>query len=224
MTEAIFSSSDLGALALARVWMREDVSRRAEVYCGDFPSVKGAIVESDFYAAACSFSASQTRFGRIGILYDRSNTAARNFCAATDFSSLFSTYKPANPRALSTPCVRTYELLALQEIANAGIADSVEFRRLLRKVIRRVKQEHCDTVVFLDAIFCEESTMRVIQHICGTQIRVITLAEALSLQDIASPKLQTQYRIHTTDDPKWVLTRAQQILRTKLPNETISPL
>lgn len=155
-----------------------------------------------------------TRFGRIGFFYDRKNKNAEEFCHVLSQSKF--TYTPTDTRrAEKTPILSFFETQILHEMANEGLADSVEFRRLVRKFIRKAKHAHCDTIFFMEAIFGEEEVKKILQHIAGTQIRVFAPSDFLSLEGIKEGK-ERKIQITTGDDPQFTHHRAEKILKTKL--------
>ncbi len=121
-------------------------------------------------------------------------------------------------------------LPALDTLADEGLADSVEFRRLARRYLRPLRHAHCQLVVFPQAIMATEAPRRLLQHIAGTQLQVVTLADLppSTLLDHL-PQLPTspdtpRCRVFSADQPHFVRQRCQTILRTQLAQGAVQPL
>ena len=186
---------------------------------------KDSFSENDFWETALqNITESKTKFGRIAILIERKNTEAKTFFQKADLSKY--KYQPTNKRAEKKPKIIIIETQALQELANEGLSDTVEFRRILRKSVRKIKSQHIDTIFFPSAIFGEEKTKKIINHISGTQIQCyfpsdFILENKKIAQAITTSKKQN-LEIKTTDDKDFTKTRTEKILKTKLKNSQIT--
>lgn len=171
----------------------------------------------------------ETRFGRIGILYDRKNFWAKhvqtNPSLILDTHRVSSVYAPSDKRAVQTPEIRGFEYQVLCDMAQEGLSTSLEFRRLARKYLRPAKHAHCDTLLFLDGIMGEIATRKQWQALAGTQQSVVCLSDFVLDLPVVSQKISQQNGprvIELVLDDSWyqqkdfVYLRAEQILRTKL--------
>lgn len=166
-----------------------------------------------------------TRFGRIGIMYDRKNTWAKKNLLELKIDQL--DYQPVDKRAVQKPEIHTFEYRVLRDMALEGFADSVEFRRLARKNLRPVKQANCDSVLFLDDIMGADAPQEQWKSLAGTQRKIFCLSDfVLDLPEVAEKisawKNSEKRNITIELDDFWtpqkefVSERAQQVLRTKL--------
>lgn len=157
----------------------------------------------------------RTRFGRIGIITDRSKaTDTMHWGQKKEFNF----YQPTDKRALTTPLISIFKTQVLYHMAEEGLADSVEFRRLARKFIRPAKHAQCDTLFFTEAIFGESKTKKILQHLAGTQMKVVTPDDFLKLKNCCSDaQIASEIKIHFKhEDPAFLKKRAEQILKRKL--------
>ena len=106
-----------------------------------------------------------------------------------------------------------FPVQALSHLANEGLADSVEFRRLARKYIRRAKQHNLDQLFFPEAIFAEPKTHKTLQHLAGTQLKIQTLSPEIKSKKSAKQKI-TIY--HDLENTNFLKARAEKLLGTKL--------
>jgi len=225
-----FQSADFGALVLGREILKKEPNATLELWVEQKnpppPLTKGGkvVCEFDLWESALQKILSEiTRFGRIGIFYDRKNVAAKEFCKILQVKKL--THKPQDKRAEKSPQFHVFETQVLHHMANEGCADTVEFRRLARKFLRHAKNAHCDTVFFTEAIFGEEKTRKILQHLAGTQMKVVVASDfAVSAipksrganMDSRLQKEKRSITIHTSDTPEFTKIRAERILQTKL--------
>lgn len=173
---------------------------------------------------ALEFSLRNTKFGRIAVLYDRKNkwiNAIKNINIAN------LPFQPSDRRALTQPEIHFFEYQVLQTMAEEGLSNSVEFRRLARKYLRSAKQANVDTIVLLDSIMGDEKTKKQWQSLAGPQRNIITLADCflsyLQTDNTSFDWTSNQARtinIQMSDQwrsqKKFVLDRAEKILQTKL--------
>lgn len=208
-------SQDWSALVIARKLIKLGVK--------DFEITLGAPENSfsliEMWQKALDNSLQGTQFGRIGFLYDESNQAAHDFCQ--NLKSL--NYKPKDEkRALKAPRYTIIPTQILKPMADCGWEDSVEFRRIARKYIRPLKHAHVDTLILLEPIFADEKIQKVIQHLAGTQIKIITPVdfwEPISLsEENDSVKIMTFYSREKTQD------QAKRLLKRKVSKEDITVL
>lgn len=186
------------------------------------PKDRRVLCESDLWEPAIqSIVGEITRFGRIGIFCDRKNTDAKEFFCQDRLKTCPYEYKPKDKRAEKSPRLSFFETQVLHHMANEGMADSVEFRRLARKFLRHTKHAHCDTIFFCEAIFGEGKTRKILQHLAGTQMKVVVPSDFvfLSITETAPSQKQEIKRgitIYTEDSLEFTKKRAETILRTKL--------
>jgi len=192
---------------------------------------KKIFCEKDFWDVSLKKILSQTRFGRIGIFCERKNFAFLDFFKK--LKNLKSYYNPSEKkRAEKKYKINLFEIQILHEMANEGLADSVEFRRLFRKFIRKAKSYNCDTIFFPEAIFGEKKTQKILKHIVGTQIKiffphdflfdVIKDVEQFFLSEKKEKKnSDLNYKIFTKDNFEFTQKRAEKILQTKIKKSRI---
>ncbi len=221
-----FQSTDFGALVFGREVLKKNPNAVLKLWVGTPPippSKEGRDIacESDFWETGLQkILSGLTHFGRIGIFYDRKNIAAKAFFCKDRFETCPYKCKEKDKRAEKMPQFHTFETQALHHLANEGLADTVEFRRLARKFLRHAKNAHCDTIFFTEAIFGEEKTRKILQHIAGTQMRVMVPNDFIEIlkqvQDDNKKNQKRSIKIHTGDDVEFTRKRAEEILRTKL--------
>ena len=208
-----FLSSDFGALVFGREVLKKFPKAVLNFYVCTTDAKEKAISEQDFWQAGIKkILAEETRFGRVGVFYDRKNVVAQEF-VREDFSKFDFRTKETN-RAEKTPRVNGFATQVLTKMANEGMADSIEFRRLARKSIRKAKHANCDSLFFCEAIMGEEKTKKILQHLAGTQVRVFVPSDFLVVENETSKK--REIKIHTGDEVAFTKKRAETILRTKL--------
>lgn len=213
-----FIGSDFGPLVLGRTILRRfpKASLELEVCLSAEKSFQGDLCRN----ALLKILVQYTRFGRIGVFYDRKNISAKEFFQKISKETF--DYAPHKVcRAESLPCFSFFETQILYEMANEGFSQSVEFRRLMRKVLRRAKNHHCDCVFFCETIFGEERTKKILQHLAGTQLQVFTPDDFLVFEDTKEGRKRS-VKITTEDDIEFVHQRAEEILCTKLKKTDIT--
>ncbi len=154
---------------------------------------------------------------------DRKNKEAKTFYEQIDVKSL--DYQPIDKRrAEKIPQLSFFESQVVCEMANEGMADSVEFRRLIRKFLRKVKSFNCDTVLLADAILGEEKTKKIVQYLAGPRLKVFVpsdfLFEVVDECELEKSE-QREIKIETGDDVEFTKLRAEKILRTKIKADSI---
>ena len=218
---------DFGIISLAKIYPAEKIVIKIS---RNLPQ-KEVIQESDFWLPLVKTVVEEkTRFGRIGVFYSRKNKEANGFCKTLAKQKF--NYSPKNSRAESSAKFSFLEMQVLGEIANEGLADSVEFRRLARKFIRNAKHLHLDSLVFLEGIFAEKKTRQILAKIAGTQIKTYFVTDFVynefkfstsqskstsksKLNDFKNPA-KKNFLIETDDDLEFTKKRAEQILQRKL--------
>ncbi len=218
-----FCGSDFGPLVFGREILRRTPKTilTFEVQQGDSKSLdQKKCTESCFWSLGFhSIVKNHSRFGRIGLFFDRKNTRANQFCEQIQTISF--EYKPLDKRAEKNVCITSFEAQVLHEMANEGLSDTVEFRRLARKYIRRAKHAHVDSIFFLEVIFGEEKTRNILQHIAGSQIKLFFPSDFLGSEFFESAVSERKLEIVTGDGVGFTRMRAEKILRTKLEKSSI---
>jgi len=213
-----FSSEDFGAFVFGSEIFRKNPVAEIE-FCVKIAtnSETGGFLERDFWEIAIrEILDGKTRFGRIGIFFDRKNFAGKRFFSNFNFSA--ENFSPIDRRrAEKFAKIEIFETQILREMANEGMSDSVEFRRLARKFLRKAKCSRIDTILFGDAIFGEGKTRKILQKIAGTQLRCLFLADWTSAICGDFEKINRgTVKITTGDDKKFTRTIAERILRRRL--------
>ncbi len=209
-----FWGKDFGIIALAKNYPAQEIQIKIS---RDF--TEKTIQESDFWLDGVKKIVKKTKFGRIGIAYDRKNKEAKSFCKTLAKEGF--DYQQKNPRAEKSAKFSFIEMQVVCEMANEGLADSVEFRRLIRKYLRNAKHLHLDSIFFLESIFAENKTRQILAKIAGTQIKTYFVTDFLNLNtinnDLKNPA-KKKFFIKTNDDLSFTKKRAEKILQKKLKN------
>jgi len=222
-----FTSYDFGAFVFGRKILKKFPQAILHFYVKHQGEVETEILENNFWDIGLKkILKTETRFGRIGIFFDRKNKDAEIF-----FKNLNTTKYPFFPkekkRAESRPRVSYFETQILWDMANEDYTDSVEFRRLARKYIRKAKTYNVDTIFFVEAIFGADKTRKILQHIAGTQIKLFFPSDFLFDYPnffVPSKKDQRDIRVYSGDDAIFTKKIAENILRTKLKDSCIQTL
>ena len=212
----VFSSQDFGALVFGRQALLADQKAQLSIWLGVTPP-ETAVSEITLWARSLTqIIANKTRFGRIAVVFDRKNEVMQSF--RTNFNTADLEYKPqkktGRPGPEKIPRILWHEMQILREMANEQLADTVEFRRLARKQLRAVKQANIDTVFFAEAIFGQEKTRQILEHLAGTQLQLFFPTDCVTFPSHQATARQIQ--IHTHDQSAWFQKTAEKILRTKL--------
>lgn len=165
--------------------------------------------------------AKESRFGRLGIVYERKNKLAPLLVYKICSSEI--DYTPKEKRSEKVLSIKPYETQILWELANEGLSDTVEFRRLARKYIRKAKNEHRDSLFFLDAIMGEEKTKKILEHIAGTQIKLYFPSDFLEIDTTQSHE-KRHLEINTQESKEFTHRRAEEILQTKIAEGDVKEL
>ncbi len=209
-----FWSRDFGAFVFGRAILKKNPKAQLELHVAQTGEKKG-ISENDLWEKGVQeILKSQTRFGRVGLFFDRGNSEASPFC--NNVVKTKADYTPQEPRRAEKKAKFTpFQMQTLCSFANEGLSDSVEFRRLARKFIRPAKHAHCDTIFFLDVILGEEKTRKILQHIAGTQIKLFFPDDFLG-ETKASTAKERVIKIESGEENVFTRKMAEKILRTKL--------
>lgn len=211
-----FSGNDFGAFVFGRKVLLQNPQAGISFVIGK-KSAEKSVSESDFWESGIiDICKNKTRFGRIGVVYDRKNKAAKDFCENLEIKE--EQYSPQEKRnhTEKNPRIFFIETQILREMAHEGLADSVEFRRLARKQLRPLKHANVDTVFFLENILAEEKTRKILKHIQGTQQRLCFPVDFFKTSDEQSKKRKIE--IESDENEDFVRIRAEKILKTKLPH------
>ncbi len=178
----------------------------------------------------------KTKFGRIGLFYDQHNHEFENFSKIlqqqTQLKNNQYSYEPLSPkRAEKTPKINLFPTPFVTSMANNMIADSVEFRRLIRKYIRKAKNANCDTIMFGESIMEESKISKIIQHIAGSQMKVSYFSDFFlkglpvnlwKSDSIIKPKKQIE--IWTDLELEFTKNHAEKLLGRKLAKDCVYSL
>ncbi len=209
-----FWSRDFGAFVFGRTLLKTDPNAQLEFNVAQAGTKKGAS-ESDFWEKGMGeILKSHTRFGRVGLFHERTNKEAKDFCNGV--AKTKRDYSPTDEkRARKTPELTAFQMQGVCALANEGLADSVEFRRLMRKVLRHAKHAHCDSIFFLDAIMGEEKTRSILKHLAGPQIKLFFPDDFMDMGKPSTEK-ERKIKIESEDAEQFTRKIAEKILRTKL--------
>ena len=161
-----------------------------------------------------------TRFGRVGFLYDEENQEASDFVSSFQPGTEYNSEKKS--RLLKDPSLTSYPTQILCPMAELGWESTVEFRRIARKYIRPIKHAQVDTLILMDPFMGAESVSRVMKHLVGTQIQIITLSDVFELsgekteEDVI--KIKSNYPV------KKIQKQSQRILKRKVSVNDIEAL
>ena len=215
-----FFSRDFGALVFGREILKKYPQARFSLQVQSPIASDLHFTQTDFWGLGLQQILQEwTRFGRVGIFAERKNQEAQMFFENHGVDQYL--YKPKEKkRTEKKPSIHFFQTQFIHEIANEGGEESVEFRRLVRKYIRRAKNYHIDTIFFPEAIFGADKTRKVLQHLAGSQMKVICVTDFLWLHENLKC-LSTEFQdsnlcIFTGDDLAFTHHRAEKILRRKI--------
>lgn len=206
-------SPDLSACIFARKILIQQPKVNLGLFFGKKWNINGEPLHSLWERLLTHSLTSKTRFGRIGVTYDHHNKEASSW--AQSISKDKTLYNPKDKRALESPEFHIFPTQILAYMSNEGLADTVEFRRIARKVIRKMKQANIDTLLLLDPILGETKTQKILQHIAGKQLQIISPVDVFDIQNIA-PNKQQSLTIESPFDKSWTYKRCESILKQKL--------
>ena len=202
------TGNDVGVLVFGALELKKEPQSHLKLIINNGKET----TERAYWDSALKHLVGQTRFGRIGILYDQHNKEAKNWAEGLQAQDL--NYKPANPRSEKILQISLFPLTMLKNMACEGQADSVEFRRWGRRMLREAKNAHCDTLFFPEAIFGESRTKSILQHLAGKSTKVYSVADFYQPQSTKNPQRVIEI-IHEQDEV-WMNQRAETLLKTKL--------
>ena len=207
-------SNDLSAFVYGRKILKQNPQASIEFILQD--GAEQSNTSEQFWNTALSdIAKNQTRFGRVGLIYDRKNKIAKKFVESFNFEAL--EYKAQEERAHTEKKLRItiLETQILTEIANEGFADSVEFRRLARKQLRPLRHANIDTIFFFEDILSEEKTRKILSTIIGGQRKLMFPIDYFTpeIQETNKRKIEI---ISDTEDELFLKNRAEQILKTQI--------
>lgn len=214
--EQKFWGKDVGVFAFGRKILRKNPSAELVFSVGGEKSQE-FLSESDFWEKGLrEILEHHTRFGRIAIFYERKNTEVKDFLKNIDISSYEYAPKEQRKQIQKIPEIFALETQVLREMALEGMADTVEFRRLARKFLRKAKHANVDTIFFLEAIFAEEKTQKILRFLAGSQRKLFFVSDFLDVSDAQSSQKTRSIQILSDEDPAFLQLRAEKILRTKV--------
>ena len=221
----IFWSADFGALVFGREIRRENAKTSLEfwVKTEKKPSEK-FFGERDFWLPAAEKIVQTTRFGRVGIFFDRENVAAKKWAhSLSSDQNLAAKYAPASKRRAEKECVFSlFPTQILTQMANENFADSVEFRRLARKFLRGAKNARVDSVLFCDSVLGGERARKILKKIAGTQIQCVFPSDfCTEVLGEVSQTLAQKTQIFSGDEKEFTQKIAQEFLRQKVSDKNI---
>lgn len=130
----------------------------------------------------------------------------------------------------SHPNIKFFPYQVLPTLVQEGLADSVEFRRLARKFIRPAKHAHIRTLCCPELLFSAEKTPKILQHLAGTQMQIITIADILDgkiekyfpgISPSKSREITIKIDKNIESDLTFAQSRAEKIIRTKIKKDQI---
>ncbi len=218
-----FFSDDFGAFVFGREIFKKNptISLEFLVKKGSEEKPKDSLCEQDFWNTAMRNLIEKTRFGRIGIFFDRENFEAKEFFVSSNLEKMKKTYSPKNYRSEKDLQILIFETQVLKQMANENWADSVEFRRIARKFIRQAKHSNIDTILFADAILGSEITKKILQHLVGARIKCVFLSDCLGDEFFQKREEKGSVKIVTGDDVEFTREVAEKVLRRKIGNTAI---
>ena len=197
-----FAGDDGGVFVFGQRVLRHSPTANLALYfkAPDIP--KGALTESQLWDLGFEAAEETRKSGEIGIFVDRQNLELMTW-AKTQSATLF-------------PC------FLLKSFIEEQYSDSVEFRRLARKFIRSAKMSHMSTLFFPEMLFADTKTERILQHLAGSQTKIVTLGNAL--REISIPKSPTRVLdIYLPASETFIQTpsRLEKFLGTKIQTENL---
>ena len=127
-------------------------------------------------------------------------------------------FAPRDRRAEKFPQFYFFETQLLREFANENCADSVEFRRVARRFLRRGKCANCREFFFADAILGAEIPAKILQFLAGRQRQIFFPSSFLPEKFLKKSAENRELKIYFRDEKNFIKKMAEKILRTKLKN------
>jgi hypothetical protein len=115
---------------------------------------------------------------------------------------------------------KVFSASVLPSFANEGIADSIEMRRIARKIFRTIKNHHHTTLLVQDIILGEQKTRKVLQAIAGKKLSLIFTADFIHFPSTESQS-KREINIFAAHNQHFVHTMAQKILQEKIAQTSI---
>ena len=181
-------SSDYASLVLARALLRREQKLALQIYIGG-ARPEGAYSWADFIPEALKKAPSQ--FARMALVSN----------VTSDIVS------PENMVSAQTEM--------LEGFANRGLTDTVEFRRIVRKYLRAVRNSNCDGALFISGILSDEKTQKILKHILGSQVKPVFMTDFLP-DELFAPADKQSIEIFTTGNLGRVHSEAEKFLYAKL--------
>lgn len=190
-----FAGSDYGMFVLGRtILAKNQAGCLTFFYKVSVPTNKKAMSEDQYWPQVLTKKSLIDQ--KVGVFFDHHYQAAQAWATEHQFD--------------------VFPTQALHHLANEGLADSVEFRRLARKYLRRVRQHQCQILFFPEAIFAEPKTQKILQHLAGSQVRVLTLADLVTLKPESKTSPGKIIIYHPEGETAFLRQRAEQLLGKKL--------
>ena len=186
--QTVLSGNNIGILVLARQELLIAPKAHLKIITNSIAKTD----ETHLWETVLPRLATEFESEDIGLLYDRKNKTL-----------------PA-----LNPGFRAFPTSVLKDMALEGLADSVEFRRIARKEIRKAKQANCSILIFPESIFGESKTQKILQHLAGSQLQIQTITDYYQTQ--SQDQAAREIEIIHDEDETWMAQRAETILRTKL--------
>jgi hypothetical protein len=219
----VFISNDFGAFVFGREILKKKQFSEIEFYVKTKVDdlSKNSFCEKSFWNTSVELAIKESKFGRVGIFFDREEFEAKIFFTISNLEKFKKKYLPKNKRAEKNLQISIFETQILKKMANENWADSVEFRRIARKFIRYAKNSNIDTILFADAILGEEKACKILQKIAGSQIRCVFLKECLGEDFFQATDTKGSIKIKTGDELSFTKKIAEKILKKKIKDDDI---
>lgn len=190
-----FAGSDYGMFVFGRtILAKNPAACLTFFYKVSVPTGKKAISEDQYWPEILTAVISSDQ--KIGVIFDHHDYAVQRWATAHQ--------------------LETFPTQALHHLANEGLADSVEFRRLARKYLRRARQNQCQILFFPEAIFAEPKTQKILQHLAGSQAQILTLADLAKVKSENKTSRGEIVIYHSETEIEFLQQRAEQLLGKKL--------
>lgn len=186
-------SIDYASLVLARALLRREPKLALQIYLGgDRP--EGSYSFTDFIPEALKNA--PEKFSRMALVSDITSDIVA----------------PENIVSVQTEM--------LEAFANRGLVDTVEFRRLARKYLRRVRNANCQVALFVSGILADEKSQKILSQILGTQVKPIFLTDFIP-PELFTPADKQSIEIFTSRNLDRVHAEAEDFLHTKLTKASV---
>lgn len=108
-----------------------------------------------------------------------------------------------------------YDSSLLVAFGNEGQSDSIEFRRIARKIFRKIKQSQEKELFITDLILCEEKTKKILRHIAGSNLKLEFIDDFYEIPEINETEKRS-IQIKTGDTPLFTHEITEKILKEKI--------